>query len=341
MMNEAKNFLNYALCGENSGGPLLATLILTNRCNLRCVMCEYSKKEKSKEIGINEIKKICESNVSKIILIGGEVFLRPDILDIIRLIKARNKWLSITTNGTLVDSRIAKELVSQKVDRITISIDGLRRTHNNIRGNNAFEKAISGLENLCKEKNAQNSRKPKIFINTMLSKKNFSEISELVHFLNSKFDIHKIMLNYLFDIDENDVKASERMLNINHDYPAWYSTTAHLMLNEDEINFVRKSVDGFKNLYLDPFLLNYDFTGRTHIRTCVYLYYATWITPEGRILACPMMENYVIGDISENTLQDAFNNVKYKNFRRVLRQGNLPICRKCCMMKRTLLEHIS
>src|SRR3989344_3261886 len=76
--------------------PLPDTLIWepTGKCNLRCRMCyiNFSVTTKSKEMSIEDFKVMVNKipTLKKITLIGGELFLRKDIFDILEFLKSKN-----------------------------------------------------------------------------------------------------------------------------------------------------------------------------------------------------------------------------------------------------------
>ncbi|OQX27553.1 MAG: hypothetical protein BWK80_04770 [Desulfobacteraceae bacterium IS3] len=131
----------------------------TENCNLRCKHC-YQKNYDLNDISEQELMRIAEMldnamNVWKrkgrVSLTGGEPFLKEDIL--FNLMDFFNDsehfyWVGILTNGTLINQNIAKKLKTYpKLKEIQISIDGATsETHNAIRGQATFERAIEGLK---------------------------------------------------------------------------------------------------------------------------------------------------------------------------------------------------
>jgi len=67
-------------------------------------------------------------------LLGGEPFLRKDWDIIAQRLIARKIDVNIVSNGYLIDSVLAAKLNDIGIRRVGISIDGLEKTHNRIRG---------------------------------------------------------------------------------------------------------------------------------------------------------------------------------------------------------------
>lgn len=107
---------------------------ITDRCNLRCIYCmpeagsEYFSS--SEVLNAEQLQRIVRiafrHGVRKVRLTGGEPLLRPDILEIVRMIKDVGiNDLSITTNGVMLE-KMALALKTAGVSRINISLDTLR-----------------------------------------------------------------------------------------------------------------------------------------------------------------------------------------------------------------------
>lgn len=116
-----------------------AVIAITYSCNSRCRMCNIWKREGEKTgLTGSDFKQLPETLLS-VNISGGEPFLHPDILGIIRTIQKRCPKASviISSNG------FATELILEKVEKIlkffpdlgvAISLDGVGRVHDEIRG---------------------------------------------------------------------------------------------------------------------------------------------------------------------------------------------------------------
>ncbi|HEY7574300.1 MAG TPA: radical SAM protein, partial [Thermoanaerobaculia bacterium] len=155
--------------------PTFVQLRVTNLCNLRCKMCGQwgdtgiyrsdgfsasatdgeKERERIKElIGAN--RQLSLSDYVKLLdqiaawkpivsLFGGEPLLYPDILPLVREIKARGLTCTLITNGGRLEP-YARDLVEAGIDSICISLDGPPEVHNRIRGKaDSFQKAAAGV----------------------------------------------------------------------------------------------------------------------------------------------------------------------------------------------------
>ncbi|PJE70154.1 hypothetical protein COU97_01160 [Candidatus Shapirobacteria bacterium CG10_big_fil_rev_8_21_14_0_10_48_15] len=180
--------------------PIILTFFVTNRCNARCKHCFYwqdLQANNASELTLGEIKKIIASlkhRLSTVLLTGGEPFLRQDLASICRAFYDLNqtKKINIPTNG------LEPQLIDQTAQKITrckglflnvvVSLDGLGKNHDLIRGvPGAFEKVITTVRRLKKlEKQRPNF---KVGIQTVVSSRNYKEIGQLAHFVQSEFNI--------------------------------------------------------------------------------------------------------------------------------------------------------
>lgn len=129
---------------------LNGTVIVTYRCNARCTMCNRYKcpSKIEEEISIETIKKLPKMYFTNIT--GGEPFIREDLEDIVSELYKKSDRIVISTNGFFTD-RIVKLAKKFPNIGIRISIEGLEKTNNEIRGlKDGFNKGYTTLKKLKK-----------------------------------------------------------------------------------------------------------------------------------------------------------------------------------------------
>lgn len=155
--------------------PLFCGHKLTYNCNLRCKMCPFWKRS-SKDSSIERekaiLKRIYDSGAFAIAFEGGEPLLRADLAEILAFSRSLPLHTSLVTNGTLLESRI--EDIAPFIDGVVyVSLDGLEKTHDTIRGvNGCFRKAIRGI--IASKENVP------VTINTTIMTENLHEIEDIV-----------------------------------------------------------------------------------------------------------------------------------------------------------------
>ena len=84
--------------------PYKLTFAITYQCNQKCIYCNIWNKPERQELSIEDFDRFFRNSdeLSWIHLTGGEIFLRDDLLDIIRIIFKQSKHLYLVqfpTNG--------------------------------------------------------------------------------------------------------------------------------------------------------------------------------------------------------------------------------------------------
>ncbi len=138
-------------------------------------MCPFWKRtnkdlsmEKEKAI----LRRIYDSGACAIAFEGGEPLLRKDLCKILAFSRSLPLQTSIVTNGTLLESKI-DEIAQYINGAIYVSLDGLEKTHDTIRGvSGCFKKTIQGI--------IAASKKVTVIINTTIMDENIHEIEDLV-----------------------------------------------------------------------------------------------------------------------------------------------------------------
>lgn len=130
---------------------------LTDRCNFRCFYClpngEPALARKDTILSFEEIYSVTEIFVSlgieKIRLTGGEPLIRRDVpilVEKLAALKPQLKDIALTTNG-FDFPRHAEALKNAGLDRVTLSLDSLRRDRfEEITGVDALDKVLNAID---------------------------------------------------------------------------------------------------------------------------------------------------------------------------------------------------
>ena len=125
----------------------LVTLYLTERCNSRCVTCDYWRHGRD-DMDLAAVSRLLPSftglQTQMVLLSGGEPLLNPEWAAIARLLRKNGLKVWLLTSGLALakHARRAAELF----DAITVSLDGTDApTYAAIRGLDAFHKVCGGI----------------------------------------------------------------------------------------------------------------------------------------------------------------------------------------------------
>jgi len=105
--------------------PLSIQWDLTWRCDHSCVHCYLTDRrqaELSLEEAVGVLDQLAEAGTLSILFSGGDPFLRPDAIDIMRAASAREFDLRINTHGNAIDDALADALAQLRVGHVGLSV---------------------------------------------------------------------------------------------------------------------------------------------------------------------------------------------------------------------------
>ncbi len=162
-------------------------LHVTNICNMRCQHCFVEFETKPKDLKLPEFEELSK-HVNDLVWLdigGGEPSLRKDLPQIISLFRMTE--LSIPTNGWFVD-RVMKtmdavaKLVPGKLI-VTVSLDGFRDTHDEIRQAGSFDRAIESIKQLASLGTVR------LKVNTCVCERNYAEIPAFMEYVQTNLPV--------------------------------------------------------------------------------------------------------------------------------------------------------
>lgn len=181
-------------------GLKIIALSFTNRCNLRCSHCGYdfSNKDKKGELPFSFFVTILEEakglGAEMVNITGGEIFTRSDCPDLIEKAVDLGYFVSLESNGTLLNDRHIDRLSSygERI-RLAVSMDGFTaKVHDSIRGTGNFQRTMGAIKKLSK-KNAN------VRVNTVLHTTNIHEVPDMARFFVDELGIGFRLLPFILE----------------------------------------------------------------------------------------------------------------------------------------------
>ena len=124
----------------------------TRQCNLSCIHCYASANNRKSEdemdtsAGKAFISDLADFGVPVILFSGGEPMMRKDLFELARFASEKGLRVALSTNGTLISDRSARELQDIGFAEVGISLDGIKENNDRFRGQEgAFESALKGI----------------------------------------------------------------------------------------------------------------------------------------------------------------------------------------------------
>ncbi|MFH0926161.1 MAG: radical SAM protein [bacterium] len=186
----------------------------TRTCNLRCVHC-YTDSDNiayEGELSTKEAKDVIEDlgrfKVPALLFSGGEPLLRKDLFELAGYALEHGIKPTLSTNGTLINKKIAKEIKKTGFTYVGISLDGIGEVNDQFRGlKGAFDKAMQGFRN-CVEVDQR------VGLRLTLTKRNYLDLHQIFDFIEeNKIDracfYHLVYSGRGLDIKKDDLTHEE------------------------------------------------------------------------------------------------------------------------------------
>ncbi len=303
-------------------------LELTDKCNLNCKTC-YRETWKHEPIHMNKvvINKIVSQikdikGLEEIVLGGiGEPTLYPHIIEVIN--ELRDYHITITTNGTLLDKNLC-DTITKHVDVVVVSIDGLEINYEELRGAD-LKNVIKNVENIIRQRDLLNSKKPSINFQFVASTDNIDDIFGVIDLAGST-GVNKLIISNLLPQTEGN---SRKIL-----YNRYENRYMENILNKANNYSFKKGV----SLILPNVELKTE-------RRCKFIEdNAIYITSSGHVSPCyrfahscnefvfnrkKEIERYDFGNLESESLINIWKGKEYERFRKSVYHNLYPSCIDC------------
>lgn len=169
---------------------------ITQACNLTCMHCyaravkKTHKKELPREKAMAVVDDLARFGSPVILFSGGEPLMRHDLPDLAAYAVDKGMRAVISTNGTLITTKKAKDLKKIGLSYVGISLDGMEEVNDRFRGTpGAFNDALSGIRN-CQDAGL------KVGLRFTINRLNYKEIDPIFDLLD-KMDIPRVCFYHL------------------------------------------------------------------------------------------------------------------------------------------------
>jgi radical SAM protein with 4Fe4S-binding SPASM domain len=343
--------------GEALEAPRQISLRITNACNHRCAVCGqygsqgYMKdpehRDMLKTLPVETYKDLVDQvagNHPIFYVTGGEPFLYPGFMELMKYIKSKGCVLSVVTNGVMLE-KYAEEIVADQWDMLLVSFDGPKEIHDRCRNfPGAYVTAVNGLKKIREIKEAARRVKPFVLTSTTISRVNAPVLEDTFR-IGSELspDLMVVYLSWFTSeaIGHAHSAILEEHLGIT---PFTWKSYATEFSDEDARMFhealtrVKKRKWPFEYLVI-PDLKDKDFAryytdpGEMFgFDRCAAPFLMIDVMPNGDVTTCRDFIDVKVGNITEKPLLEIWNDEPFVRFRKLLldRGGLLPQCSRCC-----------
>jgi len=297
---------------------------MTNRCPLRCEMCDIWKLNANpdNELSVEIMKRIIDEckdlDINYISFVGGESLVRKDdTLELIRYASSKGLHTTIVSNSYFLDKDICKKLLDVGLKRLALSLDGAKRkTHDLIRGKGSYDKVIGAVKTMVE---LRKKKKIKIDFTTVVMSHNFRELID-IYWLGNKIGVDQVF--YQAVVLNNTFK------NFNYNEEIWINgkdlEELKIIINKlislkEKDNFIFNSVE-----YLKAIPRYFEKREKFNFGACLAGFMNLNIDPYGNISVCGFGPNL---NVMNGKISDLWKHEKYNKTRILIKR-----CKRPCLM---------
>lgn len=303
--------------------PIKIQWKITNKCNLKCKHCYLGKLdgfelpfEKANEIADT----IINSNVMEVTISGGECLTYKGIEEIIKKFLINGIKVNVFTNAVLLKNvldRIDSGILNTNSLLFYVSVDGLKSSHEQIRGKNTFDKTIENIKYTI-EKGYP------VVTNTVINKINYCDIMDMIVLLK-QMGVKDVQLSNLIvqGSADNSMKISlseqmalkEKINDLYKEHPEFGYIYYSEVPDSDGVRKVYSLSNGKKN-----------FIGNDNWKCTAGVARVT-IDSNGKVYCCPFIKDSYLGNLNKENLSEVWDNVnRFKFLKRLSEENTDRVC---------------
>ncbi len=275
---------------------------VTYRCNLSCRIC-YLAHDHRNELTTGEIKNVLDQlareNCLFLTITGGEPLLRNDIFEILDYATDNGFAVSLKTNGTLLDNKLAQRFKEINLVRIDISLlGGNARVHDSITGiSGSFEQALSAIKALKKAN-------LKVHVMSVITRGHIEEMSKIEKLCEELGVDDHTFTSFIYPCSDGNSSPTEYRLT-DHELHGYYK-------------FLKVAPGCNQDIKTPDDVLLDCGSGRNVIS----------ITPEGKVVPCISLP-IELGDLRQQTVHEILKSGKLNQIIDQTSLNNIKGCANC------------
>jgi MoaA/NifB/PqqE/SkfB family radical SAM enzyme len=320
----------------------------TMKCCLNCAMCHQKEIKHWPNMPYSDFEKLLNNlkrqGVKKISLVGGEIFVHPEMWKFIELMKKLKFQYDLSSNLFFVPKGVEEFGKLKGLEMVTTSIDGVSEQHDKIRGvSGSFKRTVENIKKII-------SMRIPIDVACVVQKANIYNLEEIVEFI-CKLKVKSITLLVENNLSEEEQRVNKKIIKkvTGKESEVLVSAIKNPLgsMNEKDWKIVIEKIQILKKITKkygcslnlatqleNPELLNERVNLKNY--TCgIFKGYNMILYNDGSLPFCGFIK--LAGDYklyNKKPLEVA-NSEEYVKLRKVFsKYAALPMCRMCCALKR-------
>jgi len=325
--------------------PICVYFETTNRCNLLCTTCPrtYEELEPPADMSWELFTKIVDQlpDLERAVLHGvGEPMLVKNLPEMVRYLKDRGVYVLFNTNGTVLNEKNGRALMTAGLDELRVSLDAANaKSYRAIRGKDYFGRILKNVRAFRNLQEREGNDCPRVSAWLTGLKETIAELPAFVK-VAAEIGVKEVYLQRLVFFEDNatgharpDQALYERMscedeahleaaTRLAQSYGIAFSASG--AVSEPGMSLRRRDSASPWSMCRRPWTVMY-------------------FTANGRSLPCCIApfsqrgyENYTLGDATQQSLREIWSGAAYRAFREALLSDRPPAACASCGLRWSL-----
>ena len=168
--------------------PTSIALLMTERCNARCIHCDIWKNRGQEDRPSHEQWQSLLKDLRvwlgpvQVVFSGGEALLNRSTIELVQYASSMKLFVELLTHGFWEDQKKIEMLAAARPGRVTISLDGIGSVHDSVRGRQGFfDRTEKTLQTLLRMRKTL-APPLTIRLKTVIMKQNLADVCNVAHF---------------------------------------------------------------------------------------------------------------------------------------------------------------
>ena len=319
--------------------PVCLYLEVTNRCNLLCTTCPrtYEELEPPADMSWDLFTSIVDQipRLHRAVLHGvGEPMLVKNLPRMVRYLKDRGTYVLFNTNGTVLNERNGRALITAELDELRVSFDAANaESYLAVRGKNYFNRILKNVRAFRELQEREGHTKPRVSAWLTGLRETIEELPDFVR-VAAETGVKEVHLQRLVFFNDNAIGKARP------------DQTLYEQLSGDEAVHIERAAALAKSLGVtfsasgaaaEPGMSLKRSDNGSPWSLCRRPWTVMYFTANGRALPCCIApfsqrgyENYTLGDATQQTLREIWTGPAYSDFRKALKSNTPPdACASC------------
>ncbi len=307
--------------------PTVVKLTLVERCNAKCGMCYYWRKDKYNELSNEAVVRFLEEargmGARTVVFSGGEATLRPDIASIIKKASTLGYFTVLLTNMSLLSNERLDKLIAAGLGSLSTSIDGSEESHDKIRGLKGMYRKIVGSLSYIAQLKQEGKAKLSVTVASVVTSENYQNIHEVLLLRN------ELMIDSFrfYPIREYVGQKPNPELQLTGGQHAHFiqSTIGNIQKTAIQVGMTPEEAEELTHRFYvsEPYL------------PCFLPTFHTSIDADGEVFPCCHAKEYRnvefvgMGNVNQQSFKEIWTGEKYQTFRENIKTTPYSFCKEC------------